>query len=137
MTRINLVPPEVLCRQHLVAEYKELPRVFALVRDAQVKGWTPVTHLPRAPVDYVLGPGHLFFFYTRLGFLVDRQCSLVAEMVRRGYVPTHMDIPAWVLKLDREWFGAYIPTENAIRLNKDRINERLLKMGLPDWLLSI
>lgn len=30
MTRINRIPVEELSRQHLVAEYRELPRVFAL-----------------------------------------------------------------------------------------------------------
>ena len=31
MTRINTMPPEHLTDQHLFAEYRELPRIFALV----------------------------------------------------------------------------------------------------------
>lgn len=55
MTRINLVPPEELSRQHLVAEYRELPRIFALVRAAQGKGLKPANI--KAPAVYVLGRG--------------------------------------------------------------------------------
>ena len=35
MTRINVVPVQELQREHLVAEYKEIVRVFALARAAQ------------------------------------------------------------------------------------------------------
>jgi hypothetical protein len=31
VTRINLVDPKELSRQHLVAEYRELPRIFNYV----------------------------------------------------------------------------------------------------------
>lgn len=40
MTRINLIPPSELHYKHLVAEYRELPRVFGLVRRAQANGWS-------------------------------------------------------------------------------------------------
>lgn len=32
MTRINLLPPAQLADQHLIAEYRELPRIFTLVK---------------------------------------------------------------------------------------------------------
>ena len=32
MTRINVVPPRLLLDEHLLAEYRELPRVFALAK---------------------------------------------------------------------------------------------------------
>jgi len=41
MTRINCVPVETLHQKHLVAEYKELPRTFNLVRKAIQRGEKP------------------------------------------------------------------------------------------------
>jgi len=38
MTRINLVPPEELCDQHLLAELRELPRI----PNAVLKGRYPM-----------------------------------------------------------------------------------------------
>ena len=32
MTRINLLPPSQLADQHLIAEWRELPRIFGLVK---------------------------------------------------------------------------------------------------------
>ena len=34
MTRINCIPVEELSTPHLIAEYRELPRVFALAHNA-------------------------------------------------------------------------------------------------------
>ncbi len=119
MTRINCVSVQELSQQHLVAEYRELPRVFNLARKA----------LERNDIQYFeeyrLGKGHLLFFYTRLGYLARRHAELVQEMLRRGYKPTftsplrdaHSDIP------DVLW-GDWNPTEEAIKLNRRRILER-------------
>lgn len=41
MTRINVIEPSRLSDQHLGAEYRELPRVFGLVRDAIARGERP------------------------------------------------------------------------------------------------
>ncbi|MBO1111755.1 pyrimidine dimer DNA glycosylase/endonuclease V [Bordetella petrii] len=119
MTRINCVPVEELTRQHLVAEYRELPRVFALARKACERG--PVS----SPTDYTLGKGHLLFFYTRLGYLARRHGELVREMQRRGYQPAflaplaevHADIPAAL-------WGDWTPTPQALAMNRRRIAER-------------
>lgn len=78
MTRINCVPVRELSGPHLVAEYRELPRVFALASKAAIRGDL------MQPAAYTLGKGHLLFFYTRLGYLVRRHTELVQEMKRRG-----------------------------------------------------
>lgn len=119
MTRINCVPVEELSRQHLIAEYRELPRVFNLARKAYER--QAIT----AAQTYTLGKGHLLFFYTRLGYLAKRHEELVAEMQRRGYKPTfttaltlaHADIPAAL-------WGDWTPTPEALGLNRQRIAER-------------
>ncbi|QXN72363.1 endonuclease V [Rhodobacter phage RcSimone-Hastad] len=122
MTRINLVPPEELSRQHLVAEYRELPRIFALVRAAQGKGLKPANL--KAPTTYVLGRGHMLFFYDKCMFLLRRQQSLIREMRRRGYDPK-FDYPNdLIVGLEQHWLGDYEPTNEARALNRARIKER-------------
>ncbi len=119
MTRINVVPPRELSRQHLVAEYRELPRVFGLARKAAAAG-----RKPDAPDHYTLGAGHVLFFYTRLGWLIDRQKALIAEMLRRGYHPTHTDTSDLLDGIPPEWIRYWIPDANALAINRARIAER-------------
>lgn len=125
MTRINVVPVESLTGPHLVAEYRELPRVFALAYKHYMSG-KPLM----LPTEYTLGRGHVLFFYDKLAFLAKRQESIVAEMQRRGYKPT------FTTSLFDEWQDAgytfaavywndYTPTPEAIALNQERINKRL------------
>jgi deoxyribonuclease (pyrimidine dimer) len=124
MTRINVVPVATLTRQHLVAEYRELPRVFRLVLHAQVRGmrWND----PKIQGRYTLGRGHVTFFYNKLGWCLARFEALVREMKTRGYQPRYLSIdPAILRQLDAHWFGDWTPTRAAIRLNRDRIRERL------------
>ncbi|KKW67401.1 endonuclease [Lampropedia cohaerens] len=119
MTRINCVPVEELSGPHLVAEYRELPRVFALAEKAAARG----TFVQ--PAAYTLGKGHVLFFYTRLQFLAKRHQALVAEMRRRGYKPTYpgitrADFPA----IPDAFWGDWEPTEQALAINRQRIRER-------------
>lgn len=121
MTRINCVPVTELSRQHLVAEYRELPRVFNLARKAATRG-----HQSKdAPPNYTLGKGHVLFFYTRLKYLAKRQQQLIEEMQKRGYQPNftdclfelHADIPLYM-------WNDWEPDETALAINRQRILER-------------
>ena len=78
MTRINLVAPSELVDEHLMAEYRELPRIFKAA--PQYKG--SITGLPES---YRLGTGHVKFFYNKLDFLEERWLNLVQELVDRGF----------------------------------------------------
>lgn len=120
MTRINLVDPSALHHKHLVAEYREIVRVFALVRNAQYK---PV----QMPKEYTLGTGHVKFFYDKLGFILSRYQSLVSEMQRRGYNPNPISSAKLTNGIDSRWFGGYSPTPQAVQINKQRILERMPK----------
>ncbi|HUH59438.1 MAG TPA: pyrimidine dimer DNA glycosylase/endonuclease V [Candidimonas sp.] len=119
MTRINCIPVEELSRQHLVAEYRELPRVFALAQKASERNRFV------QPANYTLGTGHVTFFYTRLEYLAKRHAQLVAEMLRRGYKPTftgslkdaHPTIP-------QGFWADWEPTDEAMAINRARILER-------------
>lgn len=120
MTRINLVPPSELSRQHLIAEYRELPRIFGLVRKAIERGELP--NDKRNPTSYTLGTGHCRFFYSRLLWLRTRLADLHSEMFIRGY-KVNFDLPSLV-GIPDAWCGDYIPTEEALKINRDRIRER-------------
>ncbi|CAM4155242.1 Endonuclease [Bordetella tumbae] len=119
MTRINCIPVQELSGPHLVAEYRELPRVFALAQKAAARG---ITSQPRA---YTLGKGHLLFFYTRLDYLARRHADLIEEMRRRGYKPTFTGIRRedYPTIPDGFWEN-WEPTAEALRLNRQRIKER-------------
>lgn len=118
MTRINCVPPQELTRQHLLAEWRELPRVFKLAEQAYQRGGKVV-----APERYTLGAGHVKFFYTRLAYCLDRFQALRREMQRRGYVPGYVQPPE--VHLPREWWGEWSPDEEAVAINRARIQQRL------------
>lgn len=119
MTRINCVPVEELSGPHLVAEYRELPRVFALAEKS-----TKRTKLLQ-PDTYTLGKGHVLFFYTRLGYLQKRHAALIAEMKNRGYNPSFTGIERKDFPLipDHYW-NDWTPTEEALTINRQRIQER-------------
>jgi len=122
MTRINCIPPEELTGRHLVAEYRELPRIFGLVEKAITRGENP--NDPRNPTTYRLGTGHVRFFYSRLQWLLQRQRSLIEEMMKRGYQPTH-DATGLGEGIPMEWWGDWSPDEHSMMINRERIAERL------------
>lgn len=120
MTRINLVPPQELSGPHLVAEYRELPRIFNLVRNRIKKGQTPKDC--KIPSEYKLGPGHVTFFFNKLYFLAHRQKSLIKEMESRGYKPNFKSVN--ISDIPPEWQNNYIPTKEALEINRQRIKDR-------------
>lgn len=119
MTRINCVPVAELTDAHLGAEYRELPRVFALAQAAYERGEDPTTY----PQEYLLGAGHVKFFYARLGYLRERYAALAAECARRGRRVSYPDVP--VVDLPCRWKQDWQPTPAALALNRGRIAERL------------
>lgn len=124
MTRINIIPVEALTGQHLVAEYRELPRVFALAHKASLSS-KPFAN--RQPKEYTLGTGHVLFFYDKLLFLANRHKQLVNEMLARGYKPTLQDclMQQWQGVMPIGYWQDYEPTNEAIKINIERINKRL------------
>lgn len=120
MTRINVIDPRLLSDKHLGAEYRELPRVFGLVRAAIARGLTP-TQI-QSPQIYTMGPGHVLFFYTRLLWVENRYYRLVEECKARGRTVEYPDPPSHGIPV--EWFGDWKPTPAAIITNTDRIELR-------------
>ena len=118
MTRINLVDPKTLSGKHLIAEYRELPRVLGLVRQRLNK----LQDFEDIPAKYTMGPGHVKFFYNKLGFLRERYSLIVKEMANRGYFVSYgqLDIESFPEHLCQTW----IPNPEDIEISKQRILER-------------
>jgi deoxyribonuclease (pyrimidine dimer) len=75
MTRVNLIDPDYLIDEHLVAEYREIKRI--------------VNNPPKGdniPKSYVLGSGHVTFFKDKLDYIRYRHARIVNEMKQRGFV---------------------------------------------------
>lgn len=127
MTRINTIDPKMLHTKHLVAEYRELPRIFGLVEYAIQK---KLDYKKNMPKDYVLGKGHVTFFYDKLDYLAKRHEKLVQEMIERGYKPNYTGSlkELWKDKIPERMWNDYTPTSHAIEINQERINQRLTSM---------
>lgn len=126
MTRINVVKPRELGNRHLLAEYRELPRVFRLARAWFDRGGQ-VEELPR---EYTLGKGHVMFFYDKGLWLFNRQFDLYGECLERGFAVKHDPARARedFFLMPAHLFNNWKPTRAAIALNRARIRER---SGLP------
>jgi deoxyribonuclease (pyrimidine dimer) len=122
VTRINVVAPSMLSDKHLGAEYRELPRVFGLVRQAIARGELPTD--TRNPTTYILGKGHVRFFYPRLAFILKRHVEICDECRSRGRLVSFRDVDDLVAGLPTEWWGHWEPTPEAIELNIQRINDK-------------
>ncbi|MFZ7224397.1 pyrimidine dimer DNA glycosylase/endonuclease V [Avibacterium avium] len=120
MTRINVVPPQELCDQHLLAEHRELTRI----PNAVAKG---KYNLAGQPADYKLGEGHVRFFFNKLQFLKNRYDLLHQECKARGFNVQYF----WPENLpqDPSLWQDYQPTENALTLNRERIQLRMPKVA--------
>lgn len=124
MTRINVVPVKELTRQHLVAEYREIMRLPKNLIKSLNRESSPFC-MSEIPPEYVLGSGHVKFFYNKMKYLKNRFEELVEEMIDRGYEPSYTDSD--MFDSDEFFFNDYEPTEEAMRINRERIRLRLEK----------
>jgi deoxyribonuclease (pyrimidine dimer) len=122
MTRINLVPPEELTVKHLVAEYREITRLPSNLRKSLDR--KTLFKMSEIPSQYTLGQGHVKFFYDKMLFLQKRFEQLVKEMLRRGYKPSYTDSSIFI-PTDKKFYNDYVPTPEALSINRERIKERL------------
>lgn len=132
MTRINTVQPQELTGKHLIAELHEMTRIYALVRKAQDRGINQYNykHILKQPSEYTLGTGHVKFFYSRLGYITKRYYELNNEAKQRGYNVNPINEQDLIKGIDKWWFGDYTPTEDSIKINRQRIAERLEAINL-------
>ncbi len=128
MTRINLIPVEELSDQHLIAEYRELPRVVNAVINNKIA-------MGNIPEFYTLGKGHVKFFYNKILFLASRYAQIFEEMCFRGFCPNPVHCAYDMLeKIKSSGYCCekpYIFNDDEINVSRNRIIERLKKK--PEW----
>lgn len=137
MTRINLgIHPEELCDQHLLAEYRELPRIVSAVmkRIDNGKGFDDI------PEQFTLGKGHVKYFYNKGSYLVARQDAIIKELLRRGFNIQFTDELQWPWEMIENKYLKYPVTvfeqQDAQVILRERICERLSKMSNARWTKS-
>lgn len=118
MTRINVVPVDELCDQHLLAEHRELTRIPNMLRS----GILQYDYVDR-PSTYVLGEGHVKFFTDKLTYLYCRYQQLCDECRKRGF--NIQDIWPLDLAMNELYWNEYLPDEEAIAINRQRIHENM------------
>jgi deoxyribonuclease (pyrimidine dimer) len=117
MTRVNLIDVRELSDQHLVAEYRELPRCIK----------QSINTLD-APVVYCLGKGHVKWAKKHSVFLLKRYKDICEEMTYRGFKVNypHEDLVEYCKNnCKKDDFNDYVPTEEDIKISRKRIIEKI------------
>lgn len=110
MVRVNLVNPEKLSDQHLVAEYNEI-----LMLIAYIKKYPQLDNIPK---KYCLGKGHMRFFKNKVLYLKKRHEIIKIEMKKRGFQTNKT--------INLESFGNnWKPDDKDLKLIKTRIVSKL------------
>jgi deoxyribonuclease (pyrimidine dimer) len=132
VTRVNLVDPRTLSLQHLIVEWRELPRIakacwLAIERDG-IDGM-----LERVPPEYVMGTNHVRHFYDKGTFITNRFAALQVEMRERGVnFDEDITVDEWcVFDWDVRLRKDYIPTPQAIALSQERLDFKIAQR--PHW----
>ncbi len=124
MTRINSgIKPDILCDQHLLAEYREIIRVFNLYRNSKNKN-----KFSKIPDKFTLGTGHVLFFINKLKYIENRFLELKQELINRNYILT-IDLIIDDIRED-SYFNDWNPTQETTLILKDRILDRINSMKI-------
>jgi len=129
MTRVNLVIPDELFDQHLMAEYREIPMVLGSLRRSLN---SPNFNVGKIPKQFTLNSGHVMFFYNKLGWLKQRYELVIEELIKRRYnvnpdnraVVNWNGFPMWC-------YGSFNPTDRDVTISRERINMRVNEK--KDW----
>ena len=129
MTRINLVPPEELMDQHLIAEYREIFMVgSALQRSIKSSKWEKT--FEQIPKKFTLNKGHVKFFYDKGEYLHKRYLQIKNEMKARGMKPDpnrKFNIDQWPDQLFNDWE----PENDDLIKIRERIKKKIGEK--PNW----
>lgn len=124
MTRINLIPVGELSDQHLLAEYRELPRI---IKQEHI-------YIGDASDKYVLGKGHVKWAVKHGTFCLTRYYYICEEMKYRGFKVNYPyeDLAKIADGKQIDMYSKmYLPNEGDIKISRDRIIEKLKQK--PDW----
>lgn len=132
MTRINVIPANMLLDQHLLAEVNEIPRLAKLT----LKYWTrnyKSTNPEILPNKYTMGEGHVKFFYDKGFYIRLRSLELDKEADKRrlAFQPAYSRLfedyltltgrNSEIKSVDKDW----VPSVKDIEINIMRIIERI------------
>ncbi len=114
MTRINVgVYPNLLSREHLIAEHREIKRIPNIIHKANLKN---------IPENFCLGTGHVKFFYNKGLYTLNRYKQLYEECIRRNFNVQDYS-GAWD-NYPKELMNDWCPSEVDRKLIEQRIQER-------------
>ena len=131
MTRINLVEVERLTDQHLFAEYREITRIFSLVKQACDK-YSQDKILAKIPPTFRLNTGHVLFFYNKLGFIERRYFALRDELCRRKFnITLKDDIVEFREDIDLSFYQDFVPSSADRVISVERILQKIAQK--PSW----
>ena len=103
----------------MIAEWRELPRVFGLVKKKLDEGQPIIISK-----NYTMGTGHVRFFYDKLLFLQKRHQALVKEAQKRGFKITLTEKIS-LKSFPKEYCQDFIPSEQDLEISQQRILEKL------------
>ena len=129
MTRINIINPQELTDQHLIAEYREIFMVGgSLNRTLNSKIGYKKSKVPK---KFTLNGGHVYFFYNKGKYLYKRYQEIVQEMKNRGFNPDpNRKFNTKIFKTNN-LYNDWLPTIEDQKIIKNRIAERIAKK--PNW----
>ncbi len=114
MVRINLINPEKLADQHLIAEYDEILMLLGYVKKYPKLG--------EVPDKYTLGKGHILFFKNKLKYLKKRHSLLKKEMKKRGF---NAKITINLKQFDKKLIHDWKPSKESIEIIKKRLINKI------------
>jgi deoxyribonuclease (pyrimidine dimer) len=123
MTRVNIIPPQDLMDQHLMAEFREIRHVGpSLQRTLSSKNGN--TFKTKISETYTLNKGHVTFFYDKGLYLHKRFLLIKEELIKRGF-NINKDIEFNLHLFPEDCINDYTPTQQEIDINLERINLRI------------
>lgn len=126
MTRINVVEPEELMDQHLLAEYREIRLLCAnLTRTLNSKSGFQEK---KVPPQFTLNKGHVYFFYNK-GEYIHKRYEAIREEMRKRNINAELAFPidVWPDHLYNDWE----PNERDRDVVRERIALRISQR--PGW----
>lgn len=125
--RINIINPKYLTDNHLIAEYRETKMsTYYYTKSVNSKNGIDVSKISER---YTLNKGHAYMWFNKYGYINKRFKVICDEMKERGFQTNFTElnfdgIPEYA-------FGDFIPTQDDIRINLDRILIRIADK--PKW----
>lgn len=114
MVRINLIQPEQLMDQHLIAEYNEILMLLGYVRKYPAA--------ESIPEEYTLGKGHIKFFKNKLLYLQKRHEKIKSEMQKRRF---KTDKAINLSKFDSKLINDWKPKVRDFEIIRERLKQKL------------